>query len=122
MDEEMEHAPSKTYQVINHRIIGRMDDLEAMRQAVDKVLSTERFDEVIYSQSYGVELNDYIGESMDLMMAEAERVISEALLMDDRILAVDHFEMTVVDATTLHIQFDVSTIFGEFGKEVEVTV
>ena len=44
--------PSYTYQVKNGRIHGYIDGLEAMRQAVEKILLTERFEWVIYSSNY----------------------------------------------------------------------
>ena len=54
--------PSYTYQVKNGRIHGYIDGLEAMRQAVEKILLTERFEWVIYSSNYGVELERLIGK------------------------------------------------------------
>ena len=70
--------PSYTYQVKNGRIHGYIDGLEAMRQAVEKILLTERFEWVIYSSNYGVELERLIGKPYDFVKADLERTISSS--------------------------------------------
>lgn len=121
-DEAIEEVPTKTYKVVNGRIMGFVDDLEAMRQAVEKILSTERFDNLIYTDSYGTEYSDLVGEQMDLVRSEVERVITEALVTDDRIISIDDFTMLTIDKTRLQVSFVVSTIFGEIKAEREVAV
>lgn len=121
-DEAIEEVPTKTYKVVNGRIMGFVDDLEAMRQTVEKILSTERFDNLIYTDSYGTEYADLIGEQMDLVRSEVERVITEALVTDDRIVSIDDFTMLTIDKTRLQVSFFVSTIFGEIKAEREVAI
>lgn len=122
MDEEIveEIIPSKTYKVANGMIYSYVDGLEAVRQAVDKVLVTERFDWIIYSDGYGTELADLIGEQMDLVKAEVERVIEESLMADDRIQSIDDFAIVEETVDTLKVAFNVKTIFGEIRYETEV--
>ena len=123
MDEELVEIeiPSKTYKVANGMIAGYVDNLEAVRQAVDKTLATERFGWHIYSDGYGTELADLIGEQMDLVKAEIERVIEESLMADDRIQSIDDFTIIEETVNTLKVAFNVKTIFGEIRYETEVS-
>lgn len=122
-DEEYEvEVPARTYKVINNRIVGRVDELEAMKQAIHKVLSTERFTYEIYSESYGHDLEDLIGQGMDLAKAEVERLVIEALEVDDRILSVANFNIIHSTSDSLFVSFVVNTIFGDLEEEAEITL
>lgn len=59
--------PTKTYKVDfdTGRVAGYVDETEAMKQAIFKILSTERFLYLIYSWNYGIELNAVVGKSYD---------------------------------------------------------
>ena len=124
MDEELEsleeELPSRTYRIKNGHVAGCIDELEAMRQAVEKILSTERFGWAIYSDNYGVELQDLIGEDFDLIKSEIERVVSEALLADSRIESLEEFVLEQTSESSLHFSFTVATVFGEINMEQEV--
>lgn len=124
MDEELlvEDIPTKTYRVEHGRISGYIDEQDAMKQAIEKALATPRFAYLIYSDNYGSDLNDLIGEDLDLVKAETERIVSEALLVDDRILMIDNFVLTVTGRSSIAIDFNVSTIFGEIAIGSEVSV
>lgn len=115
-------TPTKTYKIINGRIAGYTDGLDAMRQAIDKLLNTERFAYLIYSENYGVELEDLIGEQMDLVKSEIERVVTEAIETDDRVISVDNFLIINETIDALTISFDVATVFGNISIEREVAV
>lgn len=114
--------PSYTYQVKNGRIHGYIDGLEAMRQAVEKILLTERFEWVIYSSNYGVELERLIGKPYDFVKADLERTISQALLVDTRIKSVQNFFIERQTKDSLLCVFEVHTISGLFKVEKEVTL
>ncbi len=121
MDEEVEvQMPTRTYKISNGRVNGWIDDLEAMCQAVEKILLTERFEWVIYSDNYGIEIQDLIGNDFDLIQSEIERVVSEALLADERIESVDNFDLQQTDRSSLLFSFTVLTVFGEINMEQEV--
>lgn len=121
MDEEVEvQMPTRTYRIMNNRIAGWIDDLEAMRQAVEKIILTERFEWEIYSDNYGVEMQNLIGQDFDLIKSEIERVVSEALLADERIESVDNFDLQQTNRSSLHFSFTVTTVFGEINMEQEV--
>ena len=122
VDEEVIEIPSKTYKVINGRVAGYLDGLEAVRQAVEKILSTDRFGWEIYSEDYGSEVNTLIGEDFDLVNSELERIITEALTADERILEIQNFNLKQTSTTSVLAIFDVATVFGEIKVEEEVGI
>lgn len=122
LDDDLIEIPSKTYKVVNGRVVGYTDNLEAMRQAIEKMLSTERFAYQIYSEEYGSEVYDLIGEQMDLAKAEIERLVTEAIEDDERVLEIDNFMIVEEKEESLTISFEVLTIFGSlaFNEEVDL--
>lgn len=80
--------PSKTYKCSETHIIGKIDDLEAIKQAVGHILSVERYAYIIYDDNYGVELEKYIGQNYEFLESTIEDTLKEALLQDDRIIDV----------------------------------
>ena len=96
------------------------DGLEAMKQVIHKIILTERYQYMMYSWNYGIELLDLMGEPVSYVCPELERRISEALLCDDRIEGVDHFTFDVSQKGVVHISFTVHTVFGEVKAEREV--
>ena len=110
--------PTKTYKVDfdTGRVAGYVDETEAMKQAIFKILSTERFLYLIYSWNYGIELNAVVGKSYPVFSSEIKRVITEALLADSRITDVTDFHKR-----TARVSFTVETIFGEIPVERTVT-
>ncbi|WP_231588460.1 DUF2634 domain-containing protein [Enterococcus casseliflavus] len=123
MDEEiLAQIPSRTYRLQNGRIAGWIDELAAMRQAIEKVLHTERFTWLIYTDNYGVELKNLLGEELDLVMAEMERIVREALSVDERIIEIENFQLTQESRDTLLVSFSVTTIFGSIQMEQEVGI
>lgn len=118
------YIPSLTYyiDVEKGRMIGHVDELEAVAQAAMKILRTERYSSVLYSTDYGVELEKYIGQDIYYIEADLERAIEEALIMDDRITGIDNFEFKQVESDAVEASFTVLTIFGEFDLDYEVEV
>ena len=122
VDLEVENQPSKNYKMhIEQNIINdSCDELEAIKQVIYKILNTERYQYIIYSWNYGIELNDLYGEPVSYVCPELERRISEALLQDDRIEGVDDFEFDVSKKRTVNVSFTVHTIYG--NVEIEKAV
>lgn len=118
---EVETQPSLTYalDIENGRIRGKVDRLDALRQAVYLILNTERYDYLIYSWNYGSEFKELIGQPKDYALPEIKRCITEALLQDDRITAVDGFEFTA-GKKFVHVTFTVHSIFGDMEVETDV--
>lgn len=118
-----ETSPSLTYALnlgIN-RIHGKVDGLDAVKQAVYLILCTERYKYLIYSWNYGVELAQLIGQPIALVLPEIERCVKEALTQDDRITVVDGFDFEV-NRNKVHCTFTVHSIFGETQAETEVLI
>ena len=76
----------------------------------------------IYSESYGHDLIDLIGQDFDLAFSEIERLIVEALTADDRIDGIENLVLNKTSKNTLVATFTVTTIFGSINKELEVEV
>ena len=119
----MRRQPSRTYglDVEGNRFVGMVDGLEAMRQAVYKVLMTERYEELIYSFGYGVELKGLVGMPMAWVCARLEGRICEALLQDDRVKRVEDFVYERGRGVLL-VSFSVVTTEGNLRMEKEVRV
>lgn len=114
--------PTLTYQVVNGRVQGMIDEQIATRQAIDKILRTERFVFPIYDDQYGNDFVELIGKDMPYAKNEVQRMINEALLGDDRVVNVNVDDIQEVDASSLEVNVTVETIFGDFDMEVEVTM
>lgn len=114
-------APSLTYRMDweNKRIIGQLDGLEAAQQAVVKVLRTERYDHLIYSFEYGTEWRLVLGQDRLLARAELRRMITEALLQDERITGIDHLE-AAFSGDKLSVSCQVATTYGSFQLRKEM--
>lgn len=123
-DFEVEEQPSLTYrmQADGNTVRGYADGLEAMRQAVYKILSTERYRYPMYSWNYGVELLDLYGEPASYVCPELKRRITEALTWDERIESVDNFKFDFPKRGAIHVIFTVHTKFGDVPAEKEVDI
>lgn len=115
---------SKTYRIdsFNGRITRKIDELEAIKQAVFKILQTERFENVIYDANYGVELVGLIGKPKEFVKSDIERIIKEALSVDERILGIENFNIVDDVKENLKIEFKVNSIYGDIKLESEVTI
>jgi phage baseplate assembly protein W len=115
-------GPSLTYRIRYEKdgqIQGYCDDLEAMKQAIYKIINTERYQYIIYSWNYGIELRDLFGKPIPFVYAEVQRRIEEALLQDDRITKVKDFEFSHTDGDVA-VHFNVSTIYGDVNDVEKV--
>ena len=106
---------SRTYRMDFDKlnIRGFTDKQEAMIQAIYKIILTERYQYVIYSWNYGIELIDLFGQPVSFVLPEIKRRIEEALMHDERILSVDSFTFEVGRGTVL-TTFTAHTIYGDF--------
>lgn len=116
---EVQEEPSKNYKMyFDEEVInGYRDELEAMKQVIFKILNTERYQYIIYSWNYGIELQDLFGEPVSYVCPELERRITEALVQDDRIESVDSFSFDITEKRKVHVTFVVHTIFGDVDAE-----
>lgn len=94
-DFEIETQPTRTYALRFDGYPcsgGKLDGLEAMKQAIFLILQTERFQYAIYSWNYGIE--------------------------DDRVLSVEQFSFTKGKRSLL-VKFTVTTTEGDVESEFE---
>ena len=118
---EETYYPSKTYRMIidQERIIGTVDEVEALKQMIYKQINTEPVYQ-IYA-NFGVKKRDLYGEPKPYAFMKISGRIKEALEMDDRVLKVRNFvymeEWSKGD--NLGFTFIVDSVFGEIkGEEV----
>lgn len=121
---EISSAPTLTYKADSGggSVRGYADGLEAMKQAIYKILLTERYQYVMYSGNYGIETLDLFGEPISYVCPELERRITEALIQDDRVESVSDFEFDVSSRGAVHVNFTVHTVFGDVTAEREVDI
>lgn len=121
---EEEKEPTLTYHIRlnNADIFGKTDGNEAMKQAISKIISTERYEHEIYSWNYGIELNDLFGKPKSYIRSEIVRRFEEALLHDDRITALKDISVTFEKRGTVSIFFTVETTLGTFATERQVRI
>lgn len=108
--------PSLTYalDLDRGRIIGKVDGLEATRQAIRKALITPRWKCLVYNNQYGSELKNEItakDASRELIETEIPRMVEDALLPDTRILSVSNFSYSF-EGDECYITFTAQTIYG----------
>lgn len=116
--------PSKQHRMDldRNRILGTCDSLEAVKQSIFKILNTERYQYLIYSWDYGIELMDLYGQPTMYVCPEIERRVKEALLQDDRITGVDNFEFDISKKGVVSVTFTVHTLFGDLAEEMAVNI
>ena len=115
--------PSKTYYINRNtnRISGYIDDKDAIVQAIYLILSTERYESVIYNWYYGTEFDSLVGKDRDFVKSELKRRIAEAILEDDRILDVTDFNISF-NKDVANVVFLVETNVGDININWEVNL
>lgn len=118
---EAEEQPSLTYRLDLEagRIVGRVDKLEAVNQAIRKAIITPRFKCLIYDNQYGSEVEEAIitkDASPEYIEAVTEGFIKDALRPDTRILSIYDFQFEFREDRA-YVFFRADTIFGEIEIE-----
>lgn len=116
--------PSKTYafDFTTGEIRGNVDGREAIRQFIQKAIRTPRYQYLIYPRSYGCEIHSLIGQGYTSAFIESEmiRMITEALIYDERIERVRDFHIEQSD-DRIRIAFQVDTTEGTISIEEVMT-
>ena len=114
--------PSKTYRldIVNKRIVGMTDGVEAYKISVEKALLTQRYAHSIYSGQYGSILHKYIGKEFDFIEAELPAEIHEALKHDDRYHGITDFIITKTGIDSCKISFNVISTEGTVPIELDL--
>ena len=115
--------PSTTWKIdFNKNVVTvPITGVDAIKQAVNIILASERYEYEIFSNQFGVELDELIGENQQYAMSEIKRRVIEALSQDDRISEVTDFEYAR-NKTTLIATFTIVCNLGQFEAETEVTL
>lgn len=118
-----EIQPTKTFRLDrnNGRIVGQIDEVEALEQFIMKALRTARNRYLIYDDQYGNELEDFIGQdkSLSLAVSEIPRLIREALIYDDRIYNVLS-TVTEVQGDKVYVDVKVDSVYGDVRNEIVI--
>lgn len=114
--------PGLTYGYNEENIAGKVDGQDAVKQAIHKMLLTERYGDAIYDEDYGVELEQYIGKGYGYLVAGIEDTLKDALLQDDRITDINVTEVKDLGNGEASITFTASTIYGDIEDNLGVRV
>ncbi|MDY3119149.1 MAG: DUF2634 domain-containing protein [Peptoniphilus sp.] len=110
---------SKTYAMAidDERVIGHVDGVDALKQMIYKNINTEPV-YPIYA-NFGVKKADLFGMPKSYAYVEMIRRIEEALLLDDRVLAVRDFYYDEARSKggDLVFSFVVDSIYGAIEEE-----
>ena len=124
-DLDIVSQPNKTYYIDKEKKIvqGTVEEyLKTVEQSVYLILQTERYDYIMYSHKYGIELKDLYGREENYVIPMLMLRVPEALLQDERIESVEDFSYTVSGGKFL-INFTVKTKYGDLKMEgVEINV
>lgn len=115
-----EDYPTYTYYVdpLTKQINGMTDGLQAMVQAVEIIMSVERYMFQIYTKNFGIEFEGLIGERFGFVISELKRRIKDAFTPDTRIEEARDFKFEArPEEGVLVVSFNVITVFGDFQYE-----
>lgn len=117
---EFVRQPSLDYKFGGVKSESTVDGLEAVTQAVEIILKTERRSLSIYDNNFGMEMQKYIGMPFHLLQAGIGIDLQEALLQDDRITSVDILGIIKTSIDACQITMQINTIYGNKLVESEV--
>lgn len=120
-----EVAVTKTYKLDfeTGRLIGVIDEVDALKQFIVKAILTPRSELPIYTEDYGSEIEELLGETAtpDYIEAEIPRMARESIEDDDRIISVDDIQVERKgDAVIVNVNAD--SIYGRISEEVTLVV
>ena len=119
--QDAQEMPSRTYRLDLDagRIVGFVDNLEAVQQAIRKAIITPRFKCLIYDKQYGSEIEDAViakDASREYAQSVIEGFVKDALAPDSRILECHDFDISF-DKDQAQIVFTADTNYGEIELE-----
>ena len=104
---------------VTNRLRGRGDNWVAVRQAVEVIVSVERFKWQIYTPNFGTDYDGLLGTEPGYAASELRRRLEDAFLPDNRILGIRDYAYTFKDVS-LTVTFTVNTVFGDVTSGMEV--
>lgn len=123
-NDELAEAKTYKYDFNTGRFLGLIDEKDALLQFIQKALITQRDYYSIYSQDYGSEIGDLIGDDVTRPYLESEipRMIREALEIDDRVISVDSVNIDSIIGDSIYISLKVTSVYGEIETAVNYVV
>lgn len=114
---------TRTYKVIDREfnVEGHTDELEALRQSLEKELNTERYEYLIYGFNYGIDLESLLGKDHLYVRAELKRRVDECIMKDDRVLSVEN-PVVKTKGDEISYTCDVISIYGNFSISRGVSI
>ncbi|MNC13131.1 hypothetical protein D3C75_608650 [compost metagenome] len=83
-------------------------------------MRTDRYEHLIYSSDYGTEWGLVLGKDRLLVRAEIRRIVSEALLQDERIIRLEDTAVSF-NGDNLSFSCKVITQYGNFELRKEMS-
>lgn len=94
---------------------------EALKVWIYKTLKTERFRYVAYHDSYGIELEKYIGQANIPGTAEMiKKDIIEGLQVNPYIVSIDKLDITKQEDDIVEITIYLTSIYSKFALKVVI--
>lgn len=120
---EFVSQPSLTWHLDREtgRIEGTCDGYDAVKQAVEIILSVERYRWQIYQPTSGMQWDGLLGQDTGYVAAELQRRLLDALLQDDRVTGLKDYTYSV-NGQELAVSFTVTTVYGEVRTSTEVMI
>lgn len=118
--EEVEAPREYEIDFTTGQLTGRIvEGLEAIKVWIYLALNVPRYRHVIYSWDYGSELDALIGQgyTQDHLITEVNRMLEDALLINENILSIDNLEVEQKNEK-ISISFTASTLYGEVDINV----
>lgn len=93
--------------------------LEAVKSWAWRAVATARYRWAVFDWSYGCELESLVGQpyQAETKRSEAARYVQDALMVSPYITACSVSSVTF-DGSTLHMEVEISTIYGKDGFHV----
>ena len=94
---------------------------EAIKVWIYKTLKTERWRYRAYENSYGVELEKFIGThtNNNESAIDIERYVKEGLLVNPYIISIDEI-VTTIENDKLFFKINLTTIYGQIMQAVKI--
>lgn len=118
--EQVKPTLTYAYNFEMNRIIGMTDGKDATYQAIRKILSTDKYANLIYDWRYGHELQSLIGKPKAYAKAEIERIVREAVMQDDRVTGIRDFKIEDEGLDFVRVSVTIDTITMPFIFDLEV--
>lgn len=119
-----EYAWDFTHDVFRKNADGKhiiVQENEALKVWIYKTLKTERFRYVAYHDSYGIELEKYIGQANIPGTAEMiKKDIIEGLKVNPYIVSIDKLDITKQEDDVVEITIYLTSIYSPFALKVVI--